>query len=169
MKRVAMIGSRRVNDKQFSYMTSVAKAFAKRNWVICTGCAEGADYASMLGADKDHLDVYLPWKSYNSHIQDLVPARYVTFSKFKHQEWIDSVHKYHPAPERLSRGAMSLHARNFGILNGVDAVVAMPISDTDTGGTGQGMRIARELGIPLFVVCKNQDRQDLKEFIMTKA
>lgn len=169
MKSVAIIGSRRINEQQFNYLVKVAEAFARRGWIVKTGCADGADYASMIGCrnvDPTLLTLYLPWKSYNSQYQTVNEHKLVYDERdqtFIH--WKDSISKYHPAPERLSRGAKSLMARNYGIVSGADLVVAFPMSAIDTGGTGQGMRIADDLNIPLYVVCDPKERQRLKEFI----
>lgn len=169
LKSVAIIGSRRINEKQFNYITKVAEAFARRGWVIRTGCADGTDYASMVGCrniDPTLLTLYLPWKTYNSQYQT-VNEHHIVYNERDQQfiHWTDSITKYHPAPERLSRGAKSLMARNYGIVSGADLVVALPMSLTDVGGTGQGMRIANDLNIPFFTVCEKDERIRLKEYI----
>lgn len=166
-KKVAIIGSRRITEKQFAYLTSVAEAFVRRGWTVTTGCADGADYAAMVGArnvDPDQLEVYLPWASYNDKYHK-GGGSFAVYDPKIHDEWTESVHKYHPAAKNLKQGAFKLHARNYGILSDVDVVVAMPMSDEDLGGTGQGMRIAKELGKKLFTVSNAVHRKLLKEFI----
>jgi hypothetical protein len=164
MKSVAIIGSRRINDHQFNYIVDIAHAFAERNWKIRTGCALGADYASMIGARSGggNPSLYLPWLSYNKHLRS--PNDDITvYDDRLHQSWTNSVSNFHPAPSRLSQGAFKLMARNYGIIEGADLVIAHPMSLTDLGGTGQGMRIARDLGIPLFNVFSANDQFALAE------
>lgn len=67
-----------------------------------------------------------------------------------HRAWTGSVRTYHPAPERLTRGMFALHARNFGIVANAVAVIAAAKDSAQGGGTGQGIRIARGLGIPVI-------------------
>lgn len=169
LKTVAIIGSRRIDPNQFNYIVAVAKAFAKRGWVIKTGCADGADYASMVGCrevDPTLLTLYLPWARYNESYQRDTDHKLIYDERDQQfLFWKESVAKYHPAPQRLSRGAFALMARNYGIVSGADVVVAMPMSITDVGGTGQGMRIAKDLDIPLYTVCDKDERQRLKTFI----
>ena len=66
---------------------------------------------------------------------------------------MESVRAYHPAPGRLKESMVKLHARNYGIVEIADAVVALPrITRYGMGGTGQGIRIAQALGKRLFVL-----------------
>ena len=64
--------------------------------------------------------------------------------------------RLHPAWHRCSSGTRRLHARNAAILLGVNldrpvhAVVAFTPGGAVTGGTGMGLRIAAERGIPVM-------------------
>ncbi len=170
MKSVAIIGSRRISESQYKYLVSVAEAFARRGWMVRTGVADGADHAAMVGTrnvNPDLLHTYLPWANYNKQYQADTDHATVYDPK-EHITWGQSVYRYHPAPQRLSRGAFSLMARNWGILmheQPVDAVVALPMSLSDVGGTGEGMRIAKGNSIELFTVCEKDERQRLKAFL----
>lgn len=116
-------------------------------YIVRTGAANGIDQIAMEGTRGRHLEVYLPWDSYNRSI--ISPsASVVVYDPTIHRTWTDSVSRYHPAGNRLSRGAFALHARNFGIIDGSHGVVALP-DEAGGGGTGQGIRIARALKIPL--------------------
>lgn len=168
---VAIIGSRRISQAQFDYIMKVAEAFVRRGYIVRTGCAEGVDHASMIGTrniDPSKLNVYLPWSTYNKDFQEKTDKRFI-YNQSIHKEWAESVRRYHPNPQRLSNGAFSMHARNWGIIMHeypADVVVAMPANASDMGGTGQGIRIARDNNIPLFLVCNKEDRQSLKSFLM---
>ena len=68
-----------------------------------------------------------------------------------------SVDQHHPAPDRLSWGARLVHARNYRILvprDPVAFVVAAPSvhNGKPVGGTMQGIRIAKKLGIPVVLL-----------------
>lgn len=116
--------------------------------IIRTGAADGIDTKAMEGSLPRNLEVFLPWSSYN---REHVPAEssVVVYTPSVHRAWTDSVARFHPAANRLSRGAFALHARNFGIVEGCVAVIALPGEDGG-GGTGQGIRIAKSLGIHLI-------------------
>ena len=115
---------------------------------VRTGGAYGIDQNAMEGSRGKNLEVYLPWASYN---RDIIPptARVVVFDPAVHTDWSASVGLYHPAANRLGRGAFSLHARNYGIVHGVKACIAFP-DTSGGGGTGQGIRICKGLNIPVY-------------------
>lgn len=121
----------------------------------------------MIGArlaDSSQLYVFLPWYSYNSKYRE-GGGNFITYNPVFHTAWTESVHEYHPAPHNLKQGAFKLHARNYGIIKNTQVVVAMPMSLSDVGGTGQGIRIAKGLGKELFVVCDENERHRLREFL----
>ena len=70
----------------------------------------------------------------------------------------------HPAWERCSPAVRKLHARNVAILLGdgldrpVDAVVAWSERGEAVGGTGMGIRIAEDRGIPVLNLGKMSPR-----------
>lgn len=101
---------------------------------------------------KSRLVVYLPWMAYNSA---LVPteARRIIYTPLLHEEWRRSVELYHPRVGSLTRGSYALHARNYGIIEGSVLVLAFP-DPTGDGGTGQGVRVAKALGVPLVEIRK---------------
>lgn len=146
--RVAIIGTRTPDEVQACLAADIALGVSKQGYTVTTGGASGTDNEAMKGALPGHLEVYLPWKSYNSH---LIPrhAEVIVYDPFRHVTWMTSVRRYHPAPLALSRAAFALHARNFGIVHEAVAVLAMP-DELGGGGTAQGMRIARGLGIPVI-------------------
>lgn len=78
------------------------------------------------------------------------------------------MYKYHPNPHSLSPGSVRLHARNYGIVSKSTAVIACPSEKPGGGGTGQGIRIAKDLNIPVFTCLPKDDRDKalsvLKEF-----
>ncbi len=148
LKRFAIIGTREPDDNQ----AMVAQQFADVVSRVCgavvrTGGAEGIDHAAMIGTVSGRLEVYLPWASYNSHI---IPkdASKIVYDPDVHTEWANSVRRFHPAYRLLRKGAFALHARNYLVV-GCEGVLALPGGSQSFGGTGQGIRIARELNIPI--------------------
>ncbi len=147
-KCYAIIGTRSPDEAQITVARNLATAITLigGHWVH-TGAADGIDTEAMVGSRPDRLKVFLPWASYN---RGSIPvgATVVVYDPSIHAEWTRSVSAYHPAASRLSRGAFALHARNFGIVESCAGVIALPGADGG-GGTGQGIRIANGLGIPV--------------------
>jgi len=161
----AGIGTRRLAPAQQKLCGTIGSYLAKKGWILHTGAAEGADQSFAKGAliGGGELVLHLPWPSYEENWFSKIPSQYSrsisvdileidrrggVFDK----EAYDSVFDLHPAPERLKRGAISLHARNYRILfpkgspEPVQFVVAIP--SPRGGGTAQGLRIAESLKIP---------------------
>lgn len=170
-KHVAIIGSREINDEQFNYLADIASKFVAAGWTVTTGCADGADHAAMVGAreiDPTKLEIFLPWASYNNNYHDKL-ATYTVFNEKTHKHWLESVDVYHEAPQYLKQGARRLMARNYGIIEHVDLVIAHPMNLSSMGGTGQAIRIARGTGRPCFTVCDEENRNALHEFMVKEA
>ncbi len=153
-KRVAIIGSRDPTESQATLAKDVATLALCNGWDIATGAAEGIDLIAISTAESmgmsHRLHIYLPWRSYN---EPLVPGRATTYVYAPDKkDWIESVSKYHPMGGNLSQGVFKLMARNYGIVVDSDVVVALPSAKPGGGGTGQGIRIALALNIPLFKV-----------------
>ena len=147
--RLAVIGTRQPSGNQKILARRLVEMALKHNWKIATGGAEGIDQVAMQVCKEqgalDRLTVYLPWESYN---QGIIPAGCEKVLFRGQKDWIDSL-DLHPFPENLSQGAAKLHARNYGIVANSDMVAAFP--GENPGGTGQGMRVAQELGRKLYV------------------
>jgi predicted Rossmann-fold nucleotide-binding protein len=152
MSTVSIIGTRDPGAGQFAYAEGLARGLSRDHGVkIRTGGAYGIDQAAMTGAKKSLLEIFLPWPSYNREI--IPPDAGLIVTEIK-PEWLASVDKYHPNPAALSRGARALHARNYPLAAEVDLVIAFP-NEKGAGGTSQGMRIARDKGVPVLQFNKN--------------
>ena len=148
--RYAGIGSRQTPDSILSVMSRVAKAMAHNGHILQTGAAKGADQAFTEGAlrGQGKVELYLPWDYYErGWINSLAGNVDVICNVDQDYGAKDSVLKYHPAPGRLSRGVFNLHARNFQILRNTDLVICW---SKGSGGTEQGLRIARDMGIKIY-------------------
>lgn len=151
----AIIGTREPSAAQCQMLDTLVQGLATKPATLRTGAAQGIDQRAAEQWPHE-LVLVLPWDSYErAWVDQLRGRRPVTveiYNARSHPAWTQSVAQYHPAPRALRQGAWSLHARNYGIVYGVDHVFAFPRTATDWGGTGQGMRIARGLGIPLTVL-----------------
>ena len=166
-KRIAIIGTRTPGAEAAELCRKVAAAFRDLGWELVTGNAEGIDGIARDVWNQrypERVTLVLPWRGYNAAA--VHPAnRVVVFNG--QRAWVESVKKYHPAAGSLSQGAVKLHARNYGIVELADAVVAFPNDGKEGGGTGQGIRVARALGKPLFVM--PGDVGALREFYAAAA
>ena len=148
----AGIGSRRTPGPVLAAMTKMAAWLARTGWHLASGGADGADTAFAGGASAGQRTLYLPWPGYNGHGGP--DCRVLSRSALA--DCMDVAASLHPAWHRCSPAARKLHARNVLILLGagldhpVDAVVAFTPDGAVTGGTGMGLRIAAEYGIPVM-------------------
>ena len=148
----AGIGSRATPRDVLQTMTTMAAWLARRGWHLHSGGAAGADSAFAAGAPPGTRTLFLPWPGYRGNAgpdcRTLAPDRMRTCLA------IAAV--LHPAWHRCSPAARNLHARNTAILLGegadapVHAVVAWTSRGLVSGGTGMGIRIARDRGIPVL-------------------
>ena len=148
----AGIGSRATPSAILEAMTTMATWLAHRGWHLHSGGAAGADSAFAAGAPAERRTVFLPWPGYRgcqgSDCRTLSPERM--------RICLAIAAALHPAWHRCSPAAQKLHARNVTILLGEDAdtpvhaVVAWTSRGLVSGGTGMGIRIAHDRGIPVL-------------------
>ena len=153
----AGIGSRG-NDKEpmprsvLADMTELARRMAEAGWHLSSGGADGSDTAFANGTPVDQRTIWLPWPGYN----DLSGPDCHPIPRDRLQQALELAERFHPTWHTCKPSVRKLHARNGLILLGrdldrpVDAVVAYTQDGKLQGGTAQGLRIARKLGIPIF-------------------
>lgn len=165
-KVYAGIGSRQTPEVVCCTMEAIGQYMARSGWLLRSGGAEGADRAFQRGAvafrqglcEMDayglrFLEVYRPEDSDG------------------HPEWFEVAEKHHPAWHRCSEPARRLHARNTPIILGpeldqhADLVICWTPGAKGEGGTGQGIRIARAHGIPVFDLADPSAKADLKVWL----
>ena len=147
---IAFIGSRQPTKQQIEKCLELAREYSQKGWTLVTGGADGIDLLAAENWESSNVIIYLPWRHYN-HEKIKPEWKTVVFDPKIHKHWLDTVQKYHPAPHLLADAGIRLHARNFGIIEKADVVIAFPSKKPGGGGTGQGIRIARELGKKLYV------------------
>jgi len=142
MKYYAGIGSRETPNHILHQMERIADHLGYIGYTLRSGGAAGADTAFETGCGNRPKQIYLPWRGFNG-LTGIVGDTLSTWSKAR-----EITLATHPAPHRLSAGAIKLHTRNvFQVLGSdlktpVDFIVCWTKDGKDTGGTGQAMRIA---------------------------
>ena len=159
--KYAGIGARDTPIDILVVMNKIARIFAERDLVLCTGGAVGADAAFLSGAyittadeEGPALDplIYLPWPGFNHRILQRHPIE----MSMPQERAIAVASWFHPAWHRCNADARLLHGRNVHILLGtsmkspVGFVLCWTKSGRIVGGTGLGIRVAKGYEIPVF-------------------
>jgi len=151
----AGIGSRETPAEVQGIMRALAAKMEQDNWLLRSGGAKGADAAFEAGvANPAHRAIFLPGQSFNGRVAG--PGGYYDSTQLPGwQQALESVARYHPAPDRLSPFARNLMARNAMQVAGpnlnrpADRIVAWTPGGEVVGGTGQALRMANDLGIEI--------------------
>lgn len=147
------IGSRETPDSILQFMGNIGLTLAKYGWTLRSGHAPGADQAFEAGAlmGKGKMEIYLPWGGFENAPKN--DSRYLVI---ENQEAYEVAARFHPAWDRCRQGARKLHTRNVFQVAGADLstatdfVVCWTKDGKREGGTGQALRIAEYLQIPIF-------------------
>ena len=154
-KIYAGIGARATPPEVLEIMRALASRMEIDDWKLRSGGAKGADSAFEAGiANTANKSIYLPGRSFNQRSAGM-PGVYDSTRQPGWQEALQTVAEYHPAPGQLSPFARNLMARNAMQVMGprmdapADLVVAYTPGGRITGGTGQALRMAGDIGIPV--------------------
>lgn len=177
---IAFIGTRSPGDLPPHYIqlfNRAATLAGSREHGLVTGAAPGADQCAAqaaLGAG-GKVALIIPWRGFEKAWIERVRAKHAgrvavrTLPKDFNQipeEWTRSVKKHHPAAGSLSEWAIRCHARNYGIVEMADMVVALPsVTKLGKGGTGQGIRVALALKKRLIDLSEDEDRWELEDWL----
>lgn len=137
MRYYSGIGSRETPLDIQLLMNDIAQKLSKK-FVLRSGGAIGADLAFEKGCDESKGQ------------KEIFKANDCT------QEAMELSSKFHPAWNKCSYFAKKLHGRNALILLGsdlkipVERVICWTKDGKDSGGTGQGLRIANAFDIPIY-------------------
>jgi len=148
MKRYAGIGARETPESSLKAMRSIGKYLAISGLLLRSGGTKGADTAFEEGCDiaKGLKQIYLPYKSFNRN-----ESPFFTVTK----EARLLAKKYHPAWEHLGDKGRDFMGRNAYQVLGldlntpVDFIVCWTNHGRIEGGTGQALRMAEDLKIPV--------------------
>ena len=151
----AGIGSQETPPAIQQIMRTIAAELGSRGWTLRSGHASGADLAFEVGAADHVKEIYLPWPGFNGGRAGAGGAiNPATLSSYN-QAMVYAQH-FHPAWEKCSQGARALHTRNVYQILGQDlhtpvkCVVCWTKDGKSSGGTGQALRLAEYLEIPIF-------------------
>lgn len=146
--RFAGVGSRETPEPVLGLMREVGGLLSEMGWALRTGEAVGADSAFREGVEATgktgEIFTIKPRPDIPGSVFDLRPV---------HQRMLNSVH---PKPERLSETGRKLMARNGSQVFGTDfrepsdLVICWTVGGKGGGGTGQAIRLARSVGIPVL-------------------
>jgi hypothetical protein len=155
MSTYAGIGSRALTQDEWNFCYNTGVYLANLGWMLKTGAADGADKAFAEGAlhAGGKVTLCLPWWSYNKEWVQAAKNKGALTHTLKNSDTdaFQSVEKHHPCPSILTRGPRALHARNFLIIQETKMVLAWPKpKGQNLGGTGQGIRIAEDMGIEVI-------------------
>lgn len=149
MKYYAGIGSRETPADICELMVAIAGWLQRKNFTLRSGGAVGADRAFALGA-WSNKELFLPWIGFNGHFDSPRIDPDVALRAVKIAE------QFHPAWEKCNAGARKMHTRNVYQILGADLetpsqfVVCWTKDGKASGGTGQALRIAASINIPIF-------------------
>ena len=138
-KIYAGIGARDTPNGVLFFMADCGHHYAEEGYTLRSGGAKGADKAFEGGASYSSsglVDIYRP--------EDAT------------EDAIAIASLYHPNWGACSEYARKLHGRNSMIMLGqeldkpVDFVVCWTLHGAVAGGTGQALRMAKALGIPVY-------------------
>lgn len=154
MRYYAGIGSRETPIDVCELMTAIAGWLQRRGFVLRSGGAIGADCAFAKGALGKNREIFLPGVEFS-------PAITLHAAKIAEQ--------FHPAWSKCGDFARKLHTRNVYQILGADLetpsefVVCWTKDGKASGGTGQALRIAASIGIPVFNLHNPEAQYRLRE------
>jgi hypothetical protein len=166
-KYYAGIGSRETPVEIEPAIEEVAGFLGNLGFILRSGAAPGADFMFEKHC-KGEKEIFLPWKGFNGN-ESLLYLDSPDHNIINKAEEI--ARSFHPAWPRLSEPAKKLMTRNtFQILGSdlntpVKFVVCWTKGGTINGGTGQAMRIAKSLNIPIFNLYNKDSIHKIKIFI----
>lgn len=147
MKIYAGIGSRETPIEVCEQMTDFARRLSALGYLLRSGGADGADAAFERGAT--HKQIFLPWDGFNGRKKDNISYFVPDYTELY-------LNKYHPAPDRLSQGGKKLMSRNANQVLGLNLsipaefILCWTKDGKASGGTGFAIRMANDLGIPVY-------------------
>lgn len=146
----AGIGSRETPKDILDLMYLIGYFMALEGHECATGACIGPDQAFANGAIAAGgiVHINLPWWSYEQAWVKSLPQNKVSIRVINDTDVAayQSVDTFHPAPQRLKQSVRKLHARNYLILQTTQKVICYTNKGLVTGGTGQGIRIAKQFG-----------------------
>lgn len=145
MNYYAGIGSRETPVELKDSIKIIVEHLNKKGYILRSGGANGAD--TFFEEHSTNSEIYLPWCGFNANKSRLCDPT---------SEAMILAQKYHPNWSRLGYGAKKMMARNCHQVLGQDLktpvkfIVCWTKDGKVAGGTGQALRMANDLGIPVY-------------------
>lgn len=164
------IGSRETPDNILKQMQDIGSIFADLGFILRSGGALGADKAFLDGCllNQGKKEIYLPWNGYNKYDGNAKDFFFGSSDKAMHIAEL-----VHPAWDKCSQGARRLHARNVHIVGGIDLntnadfIICWTPGGHTAGGTGQAIRLAEKLNIPVFNLYFENTLKEIENYVET--
>jgi len=160
------IGSRHTPNHILGQMIKIAYFLNTHEFTLRSGGADGADSAFEAGVDRAPnptlKEIYLPYQNFNNRRSALFPPSDRAYQLAE---------KYHPRWHKLSPVVKALMARNTHQVLGQDLntpsafTVCYTLDGQDSGGTGQALRLCRDLDIPVFNLYNSSTLEKLNAFL----
>jgi hypothetical protein len=171
MKYIAVIGSRDIPNEYYDKLADIVRVLQRR-YIIRSGGANGSDHVVTEYVAAHRRQIYIPWDGFNglydSSQTGVINAQKLTSKNLSYE----LAEKYHPYWHNLKDGAKRLMARNSHQVMGmdmetpVDFIVCYTKSGKATGGTGQAIRIAEKMNIPVYNIKNEEDYKKLKKEVL---
>lgn len=173
-KAYAGVGSRLTPAATLTLCEQTAVALADTGWLLRSGHAQGADAAFERGA-AGAAEIFLPWPTFRAE----EPPQGRRFAR-PHPAAYTIAADHHPNWVAVAREGRALHARNCHQLLGwtLDDPAKFVICWTAnasldgtgrSGGTGQVLRLAVALGVPVFNLARPDHRERLRRWLGDSA
>ena len=172
-KYITIIGSRIITDEEYYTLKNLASTLHGMGYVLRSGGADGADstISHLL-----NIEVYIPWNGFNNLYHN--GKTVFELSKLPNQDLAKSrIMKIHPAPQKLTQGALKLHTRNiyqvigFRGIDGVKSEMVIYCADEGNdflpkGGTRTAIAYAKQLNIPVYNIRNGANAQKIVKAAM---
>jgi len=154
MKYFSGVGSRETPPDICKQMTEIARFLEDKGYTLRSGLAIGAD-VSFSGGVYKNAQIWLPSPEYNREFRWKHANHDYRVIGDHDGEAYRSVSQFHPNPQAISPFAWKLMMRNYRILVGDGEpnsrfVICWTKDGKASGGSGQLMRIAESMKIPIY-------------------
>lgn len=144
----AGIGSRTAPKEVLDAFEYLGEMLADQGYILRSGGADGCDSAFEKGCKKvgGEMEIFLPWKDFNNN--DSILYKYDNCDKA-----YEIAKRYHPNWDACSKAGKALLMRDGYQVLGMDLetpssfIICWTKNGKGEGGTGQALRIAKDLGI----------------------
>lgn len=185
MKYYTGVGSRETPEDILELMKTLAYKLASDGYILRSGGADGADKSFQDGwwdnyQDTRHehgrpeAEIYIAWGGFNGLKLGMYGDSIVIPSGALAEKAFDIAASIHPAWDKCSHGAKTLHSRNVFQVLGRDlktpskmliAWTKLTRAGEPTGGTATAIRLAEKHNIPCFNLNRVDDLARILKYL----